>query len=242
MNIVDIVILLIIAFGAVLGFKRGFTHSFLSFAGLLLVVICAYFLKNPISEFFYTYLPFFKFGGVLKGVTVLNILIYELIAFCIILSVLMIVYKTVILVSKIFEKILKATILLGIPSKILGMIFGALESFVLVFLFLYILSLPIFHFDEMKNSKLRDPILKKTPMLHVVADKMTDVADEFAGLKDKYQEEKNAEKFNLETLDLFLKYKVIHPESVEKLVAKGKLQFDKEALHAVLWKYKEDLK
>lgn len=239
MNIVDVIILLTIVFGALLGFKRGFTHSFLSFVGLIVVVILAYFFKNPISEFFYTYLPFFKFGGILKGVTVLNILVYELIAFFMVLGILMFLYKTVILVSKIFEKLLKATIILGIPSKLLGMLFGALQSFVVVFLLLYVVSLPIFSFPELKNSKFTKPILTKVPLLNTVAHKMVGVADEFGSLVDIYKKEPNAEKFNLETLDLFLKYKVIKPRSVQKLVDKGKLKFDKGALNAVLSKYKE---
>lgn len=237
---VDVIIILTIVFGAILGFKRGFTHSFLSCVGLILVVILAYFLKNPVSQFFYTYLPFFKFGGILKGITVLNILVYELIAFFLVLGILMFFYKTVILVSKIFEKLLKATIILGIPSKLLGMIFGAIQSFILVFLLLYVVSLPVFSFSELKESKFAKPILTQVPILNTVAKKMVGVADEFGDLAHKYKEEPDAQKFNLETLDLFLKYKVIDPDSVQKLVDKGKLAFDKGALDAVLLKHKEE--
>ena len=73
MKIVDIVILIIILLGAVIGFKRGFTRSLVSALGFIVIAILAYFLKNPLSILLYENLPFFKFGGILKGVTVLNI-------------------------------------------------------------------------------------------------------------------------------------------------------------------------
>lgn len=243
MNIVDIIVILILCYGAFMGFKRGFTYAFLSCVGLISIIMLSYVLKNPISVLLYTYLPFFKFGGFFKGLTVLNILLYEVIAFFIVLSILMIVWKVVLFASKVFEKILKMTIILGIPSKILGLVFGLLESVCIAFLFLYIVSLPLFQFEtELKKSKLREPILTKVPLIHVVADKTALVADEFNTLKEKYKKEESAEKFNLETLDLFLKYKVVKKSSVEALVKKGKLRFDASELEKVLSKYKEDTK
>ena len=73
MNGFDAAIILILIMGAVVGFKRGFTYEVVSTVGFFLVLILAYFLKNPLSVFLYEHLPFFKFGGIFKGVTVLNI-------------------------------------------------------------------------------------------------------------------------------------------------------------------------
>ena len=81
MNFIDVIILIILAFGALLGWKHGFFSQLVSFAGVLLIFILAFFLKGYVSQFFYQYLPFFEFGGVLKGITVLNIALYEMIAF-----------------------------------------------------------------------------------------------------------------------------------------------------------------
>ena len=45
-NVVDIVILIFLAFGAVLGFKRGFTHQLVSLLGVFAIIILSYLLKN----------------------------------------------------------------------------------------------------------------------------------------------------------------------------------------------------
>ena len=140
MNIVDLIIIILILFGAVIGFKRGFTKSLVSAVGLIAIVIIAFLLKNPVSTVLYEHLPFFQFGGVIKGVTVLNIALYELLAFIIVLAILGIVLKILMIATSIFERILTLTIILGIPSKILGAIIGALEWFILVFIGLYVFN------------------------------------------------------------------------------------------------------
>ena len=237
MNIIDVSIILIVLLGAVVGFKRGFTKELVSFVGFLLIVILAFTLKNPISIFLYENLPFFKFGGALKGVTVLNIALYELIAFLIVFAVLTFLFKIVLLASSIFEKILTLTIILGIPSKILGAILGAVEYFIYVFIGLYILSLPVFHLDIVNESKYRLPILNNTPILGNFASNTMNVFEEFKNLKEKYQGSEDSMSFNRDTLKLFLEYKIITVDSVEKLVEKDKLQIDD--INSLLNEYRE---
>ena len=81
MNITDFLIIIFIVLGAFVGAKQGFTKALVSFLGTIIVVVLAYFLKNPVSEFLMSFCPFFSFGGIIKGVTVLNIAVYEVIAF-----------------------------------------------------------------------------------------------------------------------------------------------------------------
>ena len=51
--------------------------------------------------------------------------------------------------------------------------------------------------------------------------------EEFTSIKDKYKDNNsNAEQFNKEVLDLFLKYDIVKVESVDKLVEKEKLQIN----------------
>lgn len=238
MSIVDLIILMIILFGALLGFKRGFTKSLVSALGFIIIVILAFFLKNPLSVILYENLPFFKFGGILKGVTVLNIALYEFLAFIIVLGVLGIALKVLMLASSIFEKLLNMTIILGIPSKILGAVVGIIEGFVIVFIALYVISLPIFNFSFLNESKWREPILNNTPILSNFSDKTMEVINEFTGIKEKYKDNnKNAEAFNKEVLDLFLKYDVVKVSSIDKLVEKGKLQINN--IEEILMKYRE---
>lgn len=235
MNFIDVIIILIILSGAVIGYKSGFTKQLISFVGFIIVIILSYLLKNYVSELLYTWFPFFNFGGVLKGVSVLNIILYEVIAFMIIFSLLMVVFKVVLFVSKVFETLLKFTIILGIPSKLLGAVVGMIEYSIIVFIGLYVLTLPIFNIEGMENSKFKDKILYKTPILsHYTKDGLK-VFEELEVLKDKYKDGTNANEFNLESLDLLLKYKVVTPKSVHKLLDSKKLQI--KNVDTVLNKY-----
>ncbi len=239
MNFVDIIIILFILSGAILGFKRGATKQLVSCVGLTLVVILSFFLKNPVSVFLYEHLPFFKFGGIFKGVTVLNILLYEVIAFLIVFSILMILLKVILLATTLFEAILKATIVLSIPSKLIGALIGLVENFIITFIILYILVLPIFNVPMIKDAKLANQILTSTPILSGKIDKSLKVIEEFTDLKTKYETATNANEFNRETLDLFLKYDIITIGSVDKLVERNKLVIDN--IDSVLSKYRTEV-
>lgn len=239
MNIVDILIIIFILLGVSIGFKQGFTKSLVDFAGIIIVIILAYLLKNPVSEALMNFGPFFKFEGIIKGVTVLNIAVYEVIAFMLVFTVLMIVLRVLLLTTGILETILKFTIVLGIPSKILGAIVGALKNYIIVFFVLYLLSMPNFvDVDFVKKSNFREPILKNTPVLSKVADSSLKVLDEFKGLSDKYININNSNQFNLETLDLFLKYKVVTVNTVKKLDESGKINI--KGIETVINKYEEE--
>lgn len=223
MNILDIIIIIFILFGAVLGFKRGFTKEVVEALGFIVVVIIAYFLKNPLSVIMYEYLPFFKIG-LLKNVEILNILVYEGIAFIICVILLSIVLKVLLTITSVFEKIINATIILSLPSKIAGAIVGILYHYVFVFIALYVVSLTIYDVDFIDDSKYKDKILDKTPILSSFADKSVNVINEFIVLKDNYSDKTISEsEFNYQAIELFLKYEIITPESLKKLIDEGKI-------------------
>jgi len=223
MNILDIGIIVFLIFGAVLGFKRGFTYELVKAVGFIAVIIVAYFLKNPLSVFLYEKLPFFKFG-ILKSMEILNILLYEVIAFLICIIILSILLKVLLLATKIFEKILDVTVILSIPSKLAGAIVGVLYHFIFVFIVLYVLSFTLVDNKIIYDSKYREPILNNTPLLSTFVDESVVVIDEFIALKDKYSDKEVSEsEFNYQAFELFLKYDVIKPESLEKLISDGKV-------------------
>ena len=134
MNIIDVVIILMLLSGAVIGFKKGVIKSIVSLIGTIIVIVLSFYLKNPLSVFLYTFLPFFSFS-----ISAINILIYEAIAFLIVFSALLVILRIVIKISGLIELILKFTVILAIPSKILGAIFVFLEYYVFTFAVLFIL-------------------------------------------------------------------------------------------------------
>ena len=63
--------------------------------------------------------------------------------------------------------------------------------------------------------------------------------NEFIELKDNYNSSTSSDDFNLDTLDLFLKYNIISVQSADRLVEKGKIKTNnQERLIEILNKYR----
>lgn len=140
MNYIDILVIIIIAFYALVGFWKGFIPQLFQFAG----IFCAFYFNTPVSKFI---------SGIIseepEGVI---LMLVQIAAFFIIFSIFYIVGK---ILSKTFD-----ILLTSIPNRIAGVIFGALNGFLVVcFLFLIIRSIGS-----------GDEYLKK----HVTPDKFTD--------------------------------------------------------------------
>lgn len=219
---IDIIILIFIAFGFLIGFKRGFTRELVSFIEIFVIIVLSFILKNPISVFFYNNLPFINFGGFFKDITVINILFYEVLAFIVVFFTLTIIFKILLAITKIFESILTATIILGIPSKILGGILGIIQYIVYTFIILYILSLPMFNINL--NSKVANTILTKTPFLNKICDTTLIVFDEISNLKDEYNSTNNVNEYNQKVLNIMIDNNVITKDNASKLIKSGKLK------------------
>lgn len=223
MFFVDILIVLFFIFCFLVGFKRGVLTELLSLIGLIVITVLAYLIKNPISVFLYKYFPFFKFDFILKGATIFNILLYEIIAFLIVFSILFILFKLLLRITKILDKILKMSIIFTIPSKILGGLVGLIKGYLILFIILYILSLPMLPF-EVSRTKIGSFILDNTPGINNVVKDNLKVFDEISNLVDKYKNEDNKQEFNQESLDLLIKYKAITKENAKELIDSGKLK------------------
>jgi uncharacterized membrane protein required for colicin V production len=237
MNLVDLIIIVLLVMGAVVGFKRGLIRQLLSLCGTIIAAVLAFLFKTPLAQLLCEYLPFFSFKGVLAGLSVLNLFVYEVIAFLIILAIFVGLLQVLIFLSNILEKIVSMTIIFALPSKLAGAVFGVLENYIVVFIILYIVSLPFFNIDIIRGSELRDPIVTKTPVLNKLAEKSVEVGTEIANLVDKYKIEEDKNQYNLDTLDVLLKYNITKVETVDRLVEKNKIQLVN--IDLVLSKYRD---
>ena len=111
---IDIILVLILFAGAIVGFKRGVIKSAVTFIGAIVVIVLAFSLKNPISKLLYSFLPFFNFAGDFEGLTTLNIIIYEAIAFVLVYVILMAILQILIKITGVFEHILNFTIIFNV--------------------------------------------------------------------------------------------------------------------------------
>lgn len=225
MNVADIVILIALALGAVAGFKAGVIKKTADFLGTFIVVILAFYLKNDLSVIMYENLPFFNFGGFIKGVEAINVLLYEILAFIIVFAVLMLILKIVLMVTGLIEKILKATVILSIPSKLLGIVVGAIEMYVYVFIILVVLTLPIFNIPYVRESKLANFMLNNTPILSGISEEMTDIYGEVYTIVTE-KDNKTNEELNEEVLIFLIDKQVLSKESAKKLVEQNKIHIN----------------
>ncbi len=234
-NIIDVGIVLLILGFIIIGWKNGFIKMTVSSVGVIVVFIISYLFKNPIAEWLSLNLPFFHFFGFFKDVVILNVIVYQLLAFIIVFSALILVYSLVLRLSGLIEKILRATIILGIPSKVLGGVLGFVEGLFICCIILMILSLPVLNLPFMKESKLANEILTYVPVVTASTNNTNNAVKEIIVLKDKFNGSKD--EFNEECLDILLKYKVIDYEYAYKLYKKGKLDF--KGSKKIIEKYKK---
>ncbi|OLA34737.1 MAG: hypothetical protein BHW38_02365 [Firmicutes bacterium CAG:321_26_22] len=229
MNVVDVIIIALLILGGVAGFKAGVIKKLTDFIGMFVVIILAFYLKNYISVIMYENLPFFNFFGLINGIDALNILLYEVIAFLVIFIALLFVLKVVLMLTGLVEKILKATVILSIPSKLLGIVVGVIEMYVYLFLILVIVSLPIFDSSFLKNSKMNNFILNNTPVLSDVSEEIIDIYGDVYNIIDNRKNKTN-EQLNEEILKVLIDKKVVTKESAKKLVDKNKIHINDKSI------------
>lgn len=224
-SIVNVTLLLIIILGTYKGFKNGFLQSTIKFVGVLVALVLAFLFKNPVSVLMYTYLPFFKLGGAFKGVSVINILIYEFIAFLILFVVFMIILDIISKVTGLISKLFSIIAFIGLPNKILGAVVGFIESMIFLYFACYIFIFGCRYFNVEIKESLADQIIK-IPILNDTFGDSLNSLNEIAVLTDEYSQLQDKSECNYEALDILLKYNVITKENAEKLINSGKISID----------------
>lgn len=231
-NIVDIIIIIFILLCGVVGYKRGVFKQLVLCVGLILIFYLAYKFKDPVGEFFLLRLPIFDFPSLFKGVVTLNIIVYQTLAFVLVLAVLLLIFDFILSITGLFEKLLRITIILGIPSKILGFIGGLIEGYVIAFVILFFLTQPAFSFQFFQDSNLSQKILTSSPVLTDITKDTVEVVKEIYALKD----EKDTKLLNQKSLDIMLEHGMVTYDTAKKLSDEGKINF--EGIDEVLDKYK----
>lgn len=222
MNIIDIVVILIILMSGIVGFKRGVFKELVMTVGFVIVFIISFKLKNPLAEWLSLHLPFFNFGNIFDNVGIINVIFYQTIAFIIIFSLLMIIFNIILTVTSIFEKILKFTIILGIPSKILGLLVGLVEGYIIGFIIMFVMSQPMFG-NITETSKLKGSMLNSTPILTDIVSEMNDTVIDIYNLKDSTDDHK---KLEYDITKIMLEHNLVEPDYIIKLIDANKIEID----------------
>lgn len=221
MNFVDILIILVLISGGIAGAHNGFFKQSVVLVGTIICFLLAWFLKNPIADFLSFNLPFFSFNG-LKS---LNIVFYQLTAFLVLLALFSAVLIVLIKITGIFEKILKFTIVLGIPSKILGFIVGLIETYIIVFAILFFAKQPIFNQELIEESKIAPVIVNSSPGLSNVVSNMNESLKDIFIITKDYEDNKDKDKTNKQVVESLLRHNVINQNYIDKLQKQGKISY-----------------
>lgn len=217
LSLLDILIVLIIVSSGILGFKRGFFKELVLTIGYLIFLVIAWRLKDPLANYLSYNMPFFNFNG-LKS---LNIIMYQFISFTIMLSLLLIIFHLILKLTSAFEKILKFTIILSIPSKIAGFFLGCAWGVIISYFVCLMFNWPIFDpVIKVPESKLKPVILTELPVLNKAGDKFNMAASDIKNIIETEKKEKLNDQKIINTL---LKYEIINEDYLKKLVKLKKL-------------------
>lgn len=227
LNIVDVIIVLFILLGGIVGFKNGAIKESTKFIGFFLIVVISFLLKDRLMVLLYENLPFFRFFGFIKGVDAINILFYQLISFLVIFMALLFILRVLIVITGLIEWLLKMTIFLSIPSKMLGIVVGVVEYYVYVFIALFVLSMPILNLTFVNESKFAGIILEKTPILSGMVNNTVSVySDVWDIVKSKDSDSRDVKEVNTLVLATLLDNKLITVSSARELIESNKIIID----------------
>lgn len=236
LNIIDLFIIIFLILGAIVGFKNGAIKEGTKFIGLFAIIIISFLLKDRLMIILYENLPFFDFFGLIKGLSSINILFYQLISFIVIFLALFFFLKVLLVITGLIEWLLKLTIFLSIPSKIIGIFVGLFEYYIYIFIALYVIAMPIFNFNAVNESSLANKILDNTPILSDMVDDTVDVYTDVWNIIKKKDDKSNKE-VNTLVLATLLDNNLITIESAKKLVLTNKITIEDES---ILDNYVED--
>ena len=228
-GLVDLIIIIFIALGGIVGFKNGAIKEGTKFLGLFIIIIISFLLKDKLMVLLYENLPFFNFFGLIRGLDAINILLYQLISFLIIFLALMFILRVLVVITGLVELLVKMTVFLSLPSKILGAIVGAVEFYVYLFIILYVLNMPVFNLSYVNDSMIGSKMLKDTPILSDLVDDTVSVYRDVWNII-KNEDKKETKEINTLVLASLLDHKLISLESAKKLVEANKIMIEDKTL------------
>lgn len=164
----DLLILIILAAGLVVGLKRGFIVQVLHLTSFIIALIVAYIYYKPLAEKFVLWIPY---PGVTDAGSLaimidrldLDRTFYQVLAFALIFFVVKFALQ---ILASIFDFLAYLPVLKSL-NKLLGAALGFVEYYLLLFIVLYVLVLLPLDFiqSRMSSSILAKLILEHTPII-----------------------------------------------------------------------------
>ncbi len=222
-TLATIAIIIGLVVGFIVGLMAPFSDKTVKAIGVILAVFAAHYIKNPVSVFLYKHLPFFDFFGPVKGVTSLNILLYEFLAFIIVLILILIVLRILMIFTKVIDKLVGFVLGIGIPTNFITGILYFCITYIILFVIAYfgftITALAGYPRGDrtFADSFIETPVLKSTlgqPLGSLL---------EIANLSIDYNVSTRTDEFNSKALEVLLKNDIISTKNAKSLLESGKM-------------------
>ena len=225
MNVFDVGIILLLIMSFIIGFKNGVVKELVALLGIILVFIISYLLKGYLGDIFCIFFPFFRFIGKIEGITMMNIVLYQIIAFLVIFTALLGLYATLLKISKKLQKLVNLTIILWLPSKVLGGIVSVIKGYIVLLVVFTVLMIPLGNQEIFYNSTVINTMLYHTPVLSRTTQPFTNAVREIYDLGESISKDNiSKEAANAKALDIILKYNITKKATIEKLIEIHKIE------------------
>ncbi len=232
-NMIDLIVIAVMILGTLIGYKKGLIKGIITTFGVIICLIIAWVLKNSLSEFMYTKLPFFSISG---DMALFNIIIYELIAFLVIAIILLLVLRFIVIFTGLIDKLLSISKSMKTLSKILGAVLGFVETYIFVFVILFILHSVSGLTNQINEGYISNYMINKTPILANVVEKEDKSLKEITDLNKNYKQ--GSEEYNQHLFEILVKHEVIKYDTAKKLVNDNKIKINNA--NEILEKYKKN--
>lgn len=224
MGILDIVIILILLVSMFIGLKQGFLKGIISLIGISLIAIISFIFRDNLADILLKICPFFKFSGPYEGITSLNILVYEGIAFGVIFIFLFGFLAIILSITGIIQKIIDISIVLTLPSKILSVVVGLINGALIVFIMLFVMLNINPVRKHVYNSFISKIILERTAVLSSETSNSYLAYEEINNTIKSCKKEHNKNKCNTDVANTLIKHDIISKDDVEELIILRKLK------------------
>ena len=224
MAILDGIIIILITLGILYGTKKGFLNGIVALAGLFFSFMFGIIFRSELANVLLKGMPFLKFHGSYNGITSLNILFYEAIAFLLIFLFLLSVLSVILKLTGIIQKVIDYSIVLTLPSKILGVVVGVLNALIIS----YVISFVMLNINSTRwmvhDSNIANFLLKNTIVVPNHSKKYLESTKDINSIIDKCKLDIDKKSCNSKVANALIKYDVVSKEKVIELIESKKLK------------------
>ena len=143
-----------------------------------------------------------------------------MIVFVILLSL----YSISLKISRVIQKIVNMTIILWLPSKILGGIVSLIKGYLIIMIISILLIIPFRNLSIFRESKIMNYMLYETPIISNYTDNFIEPVKQIYDLSNDISNETiTAQEANKRSINIMIKYKITNQSTVNNLIKLKKL-------------------